>query len=176
MRTLLLILLTACAPAPSDDPTVETDETDVETDTPEAPGDFWSIDDDVRTPLYGSLNCQMAGERLYLNGAESGGGMGTIQLQLGDRPTADATYTVSAEPAAPGGAYLSIGVDREQENQYVASGGVINVVVVDTPARAVEVTFTDLPSMTEAGASALLSGRVGAREGTFVGACDFDAL
>jgi hypothetical protein len=176
MRTLLLILLTACAPAPSDDPTVETDETDVETDTPEAPGDFWSIDDDVRTPLYGSLNCQMAGDRLYLNGAESGGGMGTLQLQLGDFPAADGAYTVSSEPAAPGGAYLSIGVDREQENQYVASGGVLNVVVVTSPSRAVEVTFTDLPSATEDGATALLSGRVGAREGTFLGACDFDDL
>lgn len=172
MSALLLSLLLACAPETTDDPPVDTD-TIEESDPPEAT-DFWSIDDDVRTPLYGSLNCQMAGDRLYLNGAETNGS-GSLQLQLGDLPTADGTYAVTSDPPAAGQAYLSIGLDREQDNQYVASGGVVEVVVVASP-RAIELTFTDLPSTTGAGASAALSGAVGAREGQFVGACDFDAL
>lgn len=166
----LLALLVACGPAATDGPASPQD-----SGTP-PPADFWSIDDDVRTPLYGSLNCQLAGEgRLYLNGVETNQ-VGTLQLQLGDVPTEGGTYTL-ADGGLPGPdeAYLSVGLDREQDNQYVASGGVVEVTVVDSP-RAVEVSFDDVPSATAAGATAALSGRVGAREGSFVGACDFDDL
>lgn len=143
---------------------------------PQADANVWYIDDEEHPGLYTSLNCQMSGDQLILNGADSGG-VGTLQILMGERPLADATLVVNPSGAvAAGEVYLSIGRDRESENQYVAQSGEVDVQVIDTPPRAILVTFTDLPAETTGGEAALLSGDVGAREGKFIGACDFDDL
>jgi len=102
--------------------------------------------------------------------------MGTLQLLFGNRPTGVESFEVVAETPAAGQCAVSIGRDREEDDQYLATGGTVEVTVVDTAPRAILVVFNDLPSSTRAGATALLSGDVGAREGTFLGACDFDEL
>ena len=172
MRFVLLVLLAACNPTTSETP----EETDVvESDVPEVAENTWYIDDEGRTGQFPSLNCQMRGELLVLNGADTGG-MGTLQLLFGNRPTGVESFEVVAETPAAGQCAVSIGRDREEDDQYLATGGTVEVTVVDTAPRAILVVFNDLPSSTRAGATALLSGDVGAREGTFLGACDFDEL
>jgi hypothetical protein len=135
----------------------------------------WFIDDEEHPALYASLNCEMFDAALMLNGSDAAG-TGTIQLLLGAFPTADATLTVipDFDPVA-GEIRVSIGRDREAANQFVPASGTVDVRVVDNP-RAILVDFEDLAGETDGGDAALLTAHVGAREGSFFGACDFDDL
>jgi hypothetical protein len=178
-RGLFFLLAIGCATEGSDTGTsFDTNPTTAPPTTPPPSTDalnVWYIDDEEHPALYASLNCQMFDAALNLNGSDSAG-TGTIQLLLGEFPTADTTLTVSPDTyVAAGEIYVSIGRDREAENQFVASSGTVEVQVVDSP-RAILVEFEDLPSETSAGDSALLTAYVGAREGSFFGACDFDDL
>lgn len=139
----------------------------------------WFIDDEEHPALYASLNCEMNDTKLRLSAADTGG-VGSIQLVLGARPTANTTLTVvnptDLSTIGAGEIVVSIGRDREQENQYKATSGSVSVTVVTTDPQEIHLSFADLPSTTKAGASAKLSGNVGARDGAFLGACHFEDL
>ncbi len=175
---LTLLFLAACGPAAVTDAVDDTDETDVvETDETDLAENVWYIDDEEHPGLYASLNCEMNDELLRLSASDDGG-VGSIQIILGERPTADVTLTVEPLIAelAPGKIYVAIGRDRESDNQYVAQSGSVSVTVVTTDPQEINLSFTDLPATTDAAATADLSGEVGARAGSFVGACDFADL
>lgn len=140
----------------------------------------WSIDDEVHTGLYESMNCEMNGDFLRLSAAEAGGGLGSIQVVMLGVPTADRVFTAAAptdlSTLADGQIMVSIGRDRESDNQYKAQSGSVTVTVVTTDPKQINLTFTDLPGLTRAAATANLSGNVGARDGAFIGACSFEDL
>lgn len=172
-----LCLCSALACNPSTPAPEDTDTTD--TEVVQEALNVWYIDDEEHPALYASLNCEMNDAKLRLSAADSGG-VGSIQMVLGERPTAAATLTI-VNPAdlsaiAPGEIYLSIGRDRESANQYEATSGTVSVEVVTTDPQEINLSFADLPSTTSGGATAALSGDVGARDGSFFGACDFEDL
>ncbi len=183
VRALTLALLTGCAASTSDTADTDVVDTDVadtdvvDTDVPSTPQNVWWLDEEEHPAIYPSLNCQLETLKLRLSASDAGG-VGSLQLVLFEKPTADVTLTVNPDlnALATGQIYAAIGRDREHDNQYVAQSGSVSVTVVTTDPQEINVVFNDLPGETALAATAAMSANVGARDGAFVGACDFEKL